>query len=78
MDNTDAIKSLEDRIEHLEKMTDRLETAIGGIKHDTADLVDAFRAAQGGFKVIAWLGKLAAPMVAIGAAWASFKTGLWK
>lgn len=66
------------RLAGLEERMDRLEKQVDCIKHDTGDLVDTFKAAQGGFRVLTWLGKLAAPLVAIGAAWASFKTGLWK
>lgn len=70
-DNADRMDRLEQRIGSLEKQLEE-------VKHDTGDLVEAFKAAQGGFRVLTWLGKLAAPLVAIGAAWASIKTGLWK
>ena len=68
----------DERHDVLEKRIDRMERQIDCIKHDTSDLVDAFRSVKGGLRVLMWLGKLAAPVAAIGAAWASFKAGFWR
>jgi len=48
------------------------------IHKETKDIIELFKALEGGFKVIKWLGKLATPIVAIAAAWTAIKSGFWR
>lgn len=48
------------------------------VHKETRDIIELFKALEGGFKVIKWLGKLAAPIVAIAAAWTAIKSGFWR
>lgn len=58
-----------------------VEIKVDRIEKNTKDVVSAFNAAQGAFTVLEWLGKLAKPILfigacvtAIGVAWHNFKT----
>ena len=61
---SDWMRLVDSRIE-------QVETKVQEIKKDTSDVVAAFAAAQGAFKVLEWLGKLAKPL-----AWLSALVGL--
>ena len=60
-----------------------VELKVDIIEKNTADVVKAFDAAQGAFLVLEWVGKIARPILFIGAtctaaaiAWQSFKDNL--
>jgi hypothetical protein len=66
-------REIYDRLLHVEAKVDRVEK-------NTEDVVRAFAAAHGAFLVLEWLGKIAKPILFIGAtctaaaiAWQSFK-----
>jgi hypothetical protein len=69
-------QEIEARFVLLEARIEANTTLTGTIKTDTAEMLDAFRALKGGFKVLEWIGKIAKPIgiiiAAIGTAWASF------
>jgi hypothetical protein len=69
-------REIYDRLVHVEAKVDRTEK-------NTEDVVKAFAAAQGAFLVLEWVGKIARPILFIGAtctaaaiAWQSFKDNL--
>lgn len=78
---------LRKRIDRLEQQNQELADTIGNLSKEVeksfeklSDVVSAFEAASGAFKVLEFLGKLAKPLVAIGAAitgilalWGKFK-----
>jgi hypothetical protein len=53
-----------------------VETKVDQVVTDTADMIAAFRAAQGAFTVLEWLAKLAKPILWIGAV-ATAIVSLW-
>lgn len=78
---------LRKRIDRLEQQNQELADTIGNLSKEVeksfeklSDVFSAFEAASGAFKVLEFLGKLAKPLVAIGAAitgilalWGKFK-----
>jgi len=48
------------------------------IRIDTHELVETYRALSGGFKVLLWLGKIAAAVTAVVGAIAVFRNGWFK
>ena len=65
-----STRSMEKRYDkQLDDMRRELEAntlATNSVKTDTKDLVDAINAIKGGMTVLAWLGKLAKPLLYIG------------
>jgi hypothetical protein len=60
-----------------------VELKVDSIEKNTADVVKAFNAAQGAFTVLEWFGKIAKPILfvgacvtAVGVAWHNFRTHL--
>lgn len=68
----DADKQLAEMRKQLQEVKEQLCE----IHKETKDIIELFKALEGGFKVIKWLGKLATPIVAIAAAWAALRAGL--
>ena len=66
------------KLEQISASVDVLGSRIENLEKDTEGVLDTFGALQGGFKVLQWIGRLAVPVTAIGAAWASIKSGMWK
>lgn len=69
-------REIYDRLVAVEAKVDRIEK-------NTKDVVSAFGAAQGAFTVLEWLGKVAKPILfvgacitAVGVAWHNFRTHL--
>jgi len=56
----------------LKEKVDSACSQIKEVKQNTGDIVDAFQAVQGGFKVLQAIGKLARPLGYIAAACAAF------
>ena len=68
------------RVEQLEREVKESTAALRRVESSTNDLVDVFSAAQGAFKVLNWIGKLARPLGyiamavgAVAAAWSALK-----
>lgn len=66
------------KLDKISSSVEILGTRIENLEKDTEGVLETFGALKGGFKVLQWIGKLAAPVAAIGAAWASIKSGMWK
>lgn len=75
----DIRRQLSDGAERMTRIEDGLAAntaATEAIRVSTAELVEVFRAMQGAFKVLNWLGRLARPMSYI-VALAAAGVGLW-
>ena len=75
----DIRRQLGDGAERMARIEDGLAAntaATEAIRVSTAELVEVFRAMQGAFKVLNWLGRLARPMSYI-VALAAAAVGLW-
>jgi len=81
------LKANTEATQRIERSQDRMGTALmeninvtKGIEKSTGEMLEAFEAAKGGFKVLQWIGKVAAPLAAIlglpVALWSAYKA--WK
>lgn len=77
-DVLNKLEKLSSCLEELNTNVGQLNTRVEKIEHDTSDVIESFNTLRGGFRVLQVIGKLATPVAAIGAAWASFKAGLWR
>lgn len=80
MSQEHELEELRLRVGELEKKVDESTAALKRVESNTNDLVDVLAAAQGAFKVLNWIGKLARPLGyiamavgAIAAAWTAIK-----
>ena len=63
------------RLADMERRLESMEGCIKRIQHDTADIVQMFKALSAGTRLLIWLGKLAGSVVAIVGAWFLFFKG---
>lgn len=80
MSQEHEFEALRLRVEELERKVDESTAALKRVECSTNDLVEFFSAAQGAFKVLNWIGKLARPLGyiamavgAVAAAWTAIK-----
>lgn len=60
--------SLNERVTRLEKAVAENTKITSAISSDTSELLELFRAARGGFKVVGWLGSFLKWVIGIGGA----------
>lgn len=68
MSELDKHEMLSQRIDKLEASMSENTTLTYGIKADTSEFLEVFRAVRGGFKVLGWLGNIAKWVAGLAAA----------